>query len=426
MFESVSLRKLRWMFRPVMGLAIIFVTQGIVCETASAQLLIDRLRARINARQSAPAPQPGPSYQAPRNPNSPDPNITPRLLATPLQSPNSPTLASPSFGIEVSASVSAGYQGLEVLGFNPGSSAQAAGIRAGDLIVSVGGMRTDSLEAAATAQRQISGGRPVVVQVLRDGRLYQTRLAATTIANPASAGNEATATPAAGGPTARAAAKLPLETNASNANSGPTLARPRASLGIEARDATPQRGVLIVTAHEGAAGAIAGIQPGDRVVSAAGRLIRDTSSLVRELSLFNPGESVTLGIVRGQAMTEIDVEMGGPGGVLAKSATEKPPTEKTIEVKGASVLETVGPPADAMTEASTPTNDPKSPKSNPPFGDSLLGGVGSVIGDFFAGKSSDSDSAEGDDAMSDDPLSLPEDVAADAFEPGSNELPAPK
>ncbi|MBB3208364.1 membrane-associated protease RseP (regulator of RpoE activity) [Rhodopirellula rubra] len=369
MLVSVCLKKSRSVCLSLASVFLFVMMQGVFCQPASAQRLLDRWRARIEARR-IPQPPVTPPYQSPANSGSP------RVLATPVpgqggqsqgasgsasaEDAEQDETSSPTFGIEVSPVASGRYRGLQVLGFTAESNAPKMGIRLGDVIVSIDGVRTDSMEAVAAAQRRVASGTQAVVHILRGGRLYQTKLA--TIDGDDSASDDA-----------RLSAKPPVD----RSKTGPTLARPRGSLGLEARDASPQRGVLVVTVKEGSAGERSGIKPDDRIVSAAGRLVRDTSGLVRELALLNPGESVTLGIVRGDSMREIEAEMGGPGGVPAQSATD---LKKTVE--GKSVLDTSEPNQESVAET---------PADQPSAGESLLGGVGSALGSFFSGQSTASE-----------------------------------
>ncbi|EMI40423.1 serine proteinase HtrA [Rhodopirellula sp. SWK7] len=369
MLVSVCLKKSRSVCLSLASVFLFVMIQGVFCQPVSAQRLLDRWRARIEARRM-PQPPVTPPYQSPAN------SGVPRVLATPVpgqggrsqgasgaasaEDAEQDETSSPTFGIEVSPVAAGRYRGLQVLGFTAESNAPKMGIRPGDVIVSIDGMRTDSMEAVAAAQRQVASGTQAVVHILRGGRLYQTKLA--TIDGDDSASDDT-----------RLSAKPPVD----RSKTGPTLARPRGSLGLEARDASPQRGVLVVTVKEGSAGERSGIKPKDRIVSAAGRLVRDTNGLVRELALLNPGESVTLGIVRGDSMREIEAEMGGPGGVPARSATD---LKKTAE--GRSVLDKSEPNQDSISETQA---------EQPSAGESLLGGVGSALGNFFSGQPTASD-----------------------------------
>ncbi|MCM2371183.1 PDZ domain-containing protein [Aporhodopirellula aestuarii] len=408
MFVSVSSKKSRSVVLTFVGVVLLVVVQGAFCQPASAQRLMERLRARIEARRV-----PQPPAEQPQTPASSEGN---RVLATPVPRQGNGKQnaadakssadakrdqdAAPTFGIEVSPVAAGTYRGLQVLGFTPDSKAPSVGIRPGDVIVSIDGIRTDSVEAVAAAQRRVEAGAQAVVHILRNGRLYQTKLA--TIAGPVSvltddlAGDTERRPDDSSSGEARSAAKPPLD----RSKQGPTLAQPRASLGVEARDASPLRGVLVAIVNAGMAGEIAGLKPNDRIVSVSGRLIRDTNGLLREIALLNPGDSVTLGVVRGDSIREIEVEMGGPGGVPARAATG--PVDESA---GGSVLERAETVAPSQPASET---DPK-----PATGESLLGGLGSTLGSLFSGgQSGANEDAKGKETS--------------GAKPGESELPPPQ
>jgi membrane-associated protease RseP (regulator of RpoE activity) len=189
-----------------------------------------------------------------------------------------------------------------------------------------------------------------------------------------------------------------------NNNGAPTLARSRGSLGIEVRDATPQRGVLVVTVPDNTAGKVAGLAVGDRIVSASGRLIRGTDDLLREISILQPGDEIEFGLVRGDNLLQKQIEMGGPGGVPTRSAiaNSKPDVAN----------------ADAQTAETTAAN-----------AGGFLGGMGSMFGKMLGGDASNSQPPAGEELPAPvaepkasftlpaptaevDPLALPDDSAA--------------
>ncbi|TWT72908.1 PDZ domain-containing protein [Allorhodopirellula solitaria] len=446
----------------------------VLSQPVAAQGLFNRIRARVEARMGVPPLPPRPPVAPPgfrgyRQPvgspeATPAPSARrPRVLATPTPRPPaerlspSPTrlpadvgareTADNTFGVEVVPVVVGTDRGLEVRRFLPGSQLPEVGIRRGDVIVSIDGTRTDSTSAIVAARRQIEPGQRASMQIVRSGRLYQVRLPAWQAIDAAGAGSDsiaATAPRQAESPT-RFSAKPPMEDSSilsspietgryqsSSADTSPTapqptnptLARPRASLGVSVRDATPQRGVIVIAVTDGSAGQSGGLRVDDRIVSAAGRLIRDTSGLIRELALTQPGDTVSLGIVRGEEMRELPMEMGNADGNPIRPAS------------GVAAANSAPPSTPAAPTGGTPDADdaPSDASSQ------LLNGVGAALGNFFgsapsspaAPSSSDSqpkaatdqdDSKEANDVFElpapaaepepapEDPLALPEDGA---------------
>lgn len=449
MIESFTLKNVRFVGSMMTSTMLIVATPCVYCESASAQGLLNRIRARVEARMTLPPPPPvlpaNPyGYRPPATvPNSNETAFPqrPRVLATPTPQQYQVSgqyrapftgfneVDEPTFGVEIAPVGFGPNQGLEVRGFRPDSPLPKAGIRPGDVIVAIDGRRTDSMAAMFEARRRISPGDTPMMQIVRGGQLYQVRLPAWPADNRA--GPQANAIAAAesdrSGAGPRFAAKpplddLPLEDSSivsspieaagyrvaqrdrpqsQDLPDGPTPARPRASLGISARDASPQRGVIVVVVNDGSAGKSAGVEVNDRIVSAAGRLIRDTGGLIREFAFSKPGDSVTLGIVRGDAMREVVVEMGGPDGTVPRAATD--------------VAKSTGPTAKA-------TNGQPAGEAASSSGNSLLSGVGSALGNFFGGASAQQmDSAKDADNELDGEVDNEVDGQADQV----FELPAP-
>lgn len=356
-----SVQRAGLILKPIgLSLLCLVVISLVDSSTVSAQGLFGRMRARIEARRQPVPPVPNPA--AP-NPNAPNPALrspvvpeasgpmptSPRVLATPGFSPNavpgsSPDseglLNTPAFGIDVSPARVGQYQGLRVIGFQPNSRAPSAGLQLGDVIVSIEGQATRSLADVSRSMANLPVGQGAEIQVIRNGRLYRTKV--PVIAEvPAIAEDPAIA---------NASAAKPPVTPATS----PTLARPRSSLGLDVRNASPQRGIEVVVAPEGTAGVIGGLQPQDRIVSVEGRLVKNIDGLIRELSVKQPGDLVQFGVVRGESMLELDIMMGGPGGKPIRGATEL--------------------------NAPTPASADKKDDS----GNSLLGGMGAALGGLFA------------------------------------------
>lgn len=454
--------------------AMVLATSCALCESASAQGLLNRIRTRVESRMLLPPPP----AVAPANPYGyrppiagpyANPALSPqrtRVLATPVplqpvpqqygpqqsvpqqygrsgQSIAPPTgfheVDEPTFGVEIAPVGFGPNRGLEVRGFLPDSPLPDAGIRPGDVIVSIDGVRTDSMAAMLSARRRISPGDSPMMQIVRGGELLQVRLPVWPADERAGrrldsiVAAEANSSRTAGEP--RYAAKPPLDnvpagyssdddssvmrspieatgySTTQNENprnpdlpAGLKPVRPRASLGISARDASPQRGVIVVDVNDGSAGKIAGIEVNDRIVSVAGRLIRDTGGLIREFSLSKPGDSVTLGIVRGDAMRDVVVELGGPDGMLARVSTDA---------------------SNSTASATKPTDGPlaegQSTESPSSSGNSLFSGVGSALGNFFSGAPAQQmDTAESTDEATEDQSEQVYELPAPAAEPDSN------
>ncbi|KLU02451.1 amino-acid metabolism [Rhodopirellula islandica] len=432
-------RRSNWI-RWAVCLSMISCLHAIDASDASAQRLLERLRNRIQSPPPSPLSQP--PYQNPAASNRAS-SARPRTLATPIPRNNasadrrtSATLRSAStvdgqsattgrageiasddvqFGMRVSPAVVGGYQGLRVDGFSSQSRADEAGVRPGDLIVAIGNSRTRTLDEAVSALddiRSTPGQAPAVaMQLFRGGRLYRGNVPAISSARvaakppitlPPSSQSvldntnrnqpRANELPAPQLPPP-ASERLSPPTN----NTTPRLARSRGSLGIEVRDATPQRGVSVVSVPENTAGKVAGLAVGDRIVSASGRLIRGTDDLLREISILQPGDQIEFGLIRGDAMLQKQIEMGGPGGAPTRSAI-------------------------ANSERDAANANEETPEASGTESGGFLGGMGSVFGKMLGGNGSNSQAPTGEEL----PAPSAEPKASFTLPAPTETLPSPK
>ncbi|MGI9473660.1 MAG: PDZ domain-containing protein, partial [Rubripirellula sp.] len=140
---------------------------------------------------------------------------------------------------------------------------------------------------------------------------------------------------------------LPRSKEAPALEPAPQSDRAPVALGVSVRPFEGARGVSVSEVRPGTPAFAAGLQPGDRIVSVDGRLTADVEAFKREIQGRGRGESLSLGLVRGQKM-------------LRTTATLSPPTPtgKVANDGGAKKQEN---------------------------GSSVLGGIGSVLGGLFGG-----------------------------------------
>jgi membrane-associated protease RseP (regulator of RpoE activity) len=327
------------------------------------------------------------------------------------------------FGIDVLPTQLGDYGGLQVLGFRSESQARQAGLELGDVIVSIGGVQVGAPASLVPAQPRSRVGQPVEMQIIRGGQFYRVQVPVIGVVDEqepgsplsqdtgltqdtqdmrsnrtAEAGDSLAESQQLDSRSSRALSKPPVDSA-----SGPTLARPRSSLGVDARDAKPKRGVEVVVVRERTAGAIGGLKPGDRIVSLEGRLVLDLNGLIRELAMSQPGDEVPFGIVRGDSMLELTVEMGGPGGMPFRAATETRSAETGSAETGSAETGSAEKSTEAKLSSPGPKTNPesKTKKSVADGGSSFLGGMGAALGGFFQGsqaKNTNSKSAGADES----------------------------
>jgi serine protease Do len=181
-----------------------------------------------------------------------------------------------SFGLAVPS-------GALVASVEDGSPAKAAGIEPGDVILSFGGKDVESAGQLPALVAAATPGHSVAVSLWRDRARHDVRVTvAGTTDGTASASN---ADAAQGG---RLGMRVrPLSPSERRANDGATG--------------------LLVESVAGAA-AEAGIRPGDIVLSAAGRAVRDVGDL--RAAVAGAKKHVALLVQRGEARIFVPVELG--------------------------------------------------------------------------------------------------------------------
>lgn len=436
-------------FVSVCSFALLLSVSWGIESSASAQGLFGRLRARIEARQQPQPPAatqrpPAATQRVPANPRA-NPQLNPgqpRVLATPggsaermssgdRRSSSVPGPAPmPTFGIDVTPARVGQYQGLRVTGFQAGSQAPQAGLQPGDVIVSIQGQRTQSLEDVSRSLQSSPVGQQGEIQLYRNGRLYRAMVPVI-----ASEQEQGESNPSDSNRNPRSVAKPPIGQSPANQSpakrvavnqvsgqpsaNGPTLAKPRSSLGLEVRNASPQRGIEVVVAPAGTAGVVGGLKPLDRIVSVEGRLVREIDDLIRELSLTQPGDSMQFGVVRGESMLELDIEMGGPGGKPIRSATEKSITDTDSESEtspnGGGLLGGMGAALGGLFSSEKPKAETRLPSPSRSPSQSISGEMSSAR---------NTNATSGGELLEPDPLALPEDNSPDR-KGSADILPAP-
>lgn len=153
-----------------------------------------------------------------------------------------------------------------------GSPADAAGIRAGDIITAVAGKPVDSRESFSTFTATLASGQPVPMNVDREGA---TRTLSVRPVDPP-------------------------------ADLGLRMLREVAGLGV----ADERRAVVIDDVSSGSRAAEVGLQPGDLIVAINGAEIRSTREANTELIRGAERSSIILSVARGRYVYNLTFPMG--------------------------------------------------------------------------------------------------------------------
>ncbi|MEM9585906.1 MAG: PDZ domain-containing protein [Planctomycetota bacterium] len=396
-----------------LGLLTLLV-MAIPAERASAQGLFQRLRQRLAAPvypPPAPTPQVAPRGRYQVGPRSADPaarRVAPIAENGSNESSNdgpangerrsqpdeeldagdaSETQASQDAQGRASLGVEAferrdGVPGIQIVRFFDQSQADEAGLRPGDLIVSMQGYPTPSIDSMAPVMQAIGVGNVARLRIVRQGRMYEARV--PLVAGRPTVSDEGRPTPAPSlDPSALAGPdQSDVSRQASRPRLGPSAANPdiepgakppavrndgsRLQIGVELSDRIGQRGAIIRKVASGSPAEVAGLRAGDRVVAVDGRVLLDAEGLIREVSQPRSaaGGELTLRLIRDGSLRDVTVtpqrNLANGSWDLAQSDTTANNTELGNE-----------------TAPSTITSGGAS--------GTLLQGVGSMLGGLFGG-----------------------------------------
>jgi len=153
-----------------------------------------------------------------------------------------------------------------------GSPAQAAGLRAGDVITAVAGKPVDSRESFSTLTATLAGGQPIDLSIMREGSTSHVSVRPT---DP---------------PT----------------NLGLRVLSEIAGLQVENSGGN----VVISDVNPGSRGATVGLQSGDVIVGVNGAEVRSTTDLNNELTKAVERSSIVLSVARGRYIYNLTFPMG--------------------------------------------------------------------------------------------------------------------
>jgi membrane-associated protease RseP (regulator of RpoE activity) len=198
-------------------------------------------------------------------------------------------------------------RGLRVATVEPAGPAATAGIQVGDILRSIDGQVVRTPEQLRTAVESHKPGERVSITYERGERELQARAVLT--AAPANAQIEST--PAAAPP--------------ANQGTAPNQAQQRGRLAVTVQPITPalqqrlnlQRdsGVVVTQVTPGGAGAAAGLQTGDVILSVAGVLVGTVDELQRQLLAAPVNQAVDIGVQRGAAQITLKASLPPQAGL---------------------------------------------------------------------------------------------------------------
>ena len=209
-------------------------------------------------------------------------------------------------------------EGAVITEVGEGSPADEAGLLSGDIIVEFDGERVRSAQQLTRLVQETPAGRTVNGMVMRDGERVELEVTPTE----------------AEGPFQRVGPNLTFRMPAvpafdwTSRNGGDLTAfygnagRSTALLGIRLQELGPQlaehfgveTGVLVTRVTEDSPASEAGLVAGDVITTIYGRVVDDVRDVQRRVRRADPGEDITLGVVRDKEEITVQVPLAQDSG----------------------------------------------------------------------------------------------------------------
>lgn len=224
--------------------------------------------------------------------------------------------------------------GLLIVAVDPNGPAAAAGLARGDIVLSVDGTRVNSIADLATALAAVGPATPITLQVQHGDEQQAVKVIAAMRNQRAYLGILPYGEPAA----MRPATPLPI---APSAAATTTIEVAPAQPATVPDAVTPSVNTTIAFAIRevatGSAAAVAGLQPGDMITALDGEAMADPAALRTYLANRQPGDTITLTVVRGAAApADVVLTLGqGPEGQAQLGVTMGVMVTATLEGQGA-------------------------------------------------------------------------------------------
>ncbi|TWU40520.1 PDZ domain-containing protein [Novipirellula artificiosorum] len=252
-----------------------------------------------------------------------------------------------SIGVDVkSSSAQPGGlpEGLIVSRISDQSLADEAGLRVGDLIISLDGQPTANVAAVRGVLDQKKPGDRVVARVIRGQESGNLSLPLV---------EQLAETPAAS------------ETLKKSVAAQPRGDMSAARLGIEVENGQNIRGAVVSHVKPGSAGESLGLRTSDRIVSIDDEFIASGEQFLNKLSDWNSQEPLEIQLIRDEKLYTMSLDL----------TAAKPFAPNGEKAAAASIAGSGEMPLDSATEKSS--------------GKSVLGGIGSALGGLFGGMGGD-------------------------------------
>lgn len=264
-------------------------------------------------------PAPRPADEAVAVPSMPS-------MPSPDESAEAQEGARPWLGVTIQNSEGGSAPGIDVVGVAEGSPAAESGIREGDRIIAIDGVRVSDVDALADAIFSKGLGKKATIVLSRgsDTRIVMVPLMARDEASNAGAD-------AASATVGDSADDADSSDDSGNREEARADARP-GFLGVYLADG--EGGAAVTDTIEDTAAASAGMKAGDVITSVNNQSVSGSNDLVETLRSFREGDSITLTIRRGGSAMNKTVTLGSRPASLDQTASSMPMEEiESIEAE---------------------------------------------------------------------------------------------
>lgn len=223
--------------------------------------------------------------------------------------------------------------GLLIVAVDPNGPAAAAGLVRGDIVLSVDGTPVNSIADLATALATVGAATPITLQVQHGDEQQAVEVVADVRNQRAYLGILPYGQPTA----TRPATPLPIPPSvAATTTVEVAPAQPAPAPDVVTPTVNTTVAFVIREVAKGSAAAVAGLQSGDMITALDGETMADPAALRTYLANRQPGDTITLTVVRGAAAPkDVVLTLGqGPEGQAQLGVTVGVMVTATLERQG--------------------------------------------------------------------------------------------
>ena len=209
-------------------------------------------------------------------------------------------------------------EGAVITAVGEGSPAEEAGLLSGDILVEFDGERVRSAQQLTRLVQETPAGRTVNGTVMRDGARVELEVTPTEAESPFQRVRRQLTFRMPTAPAFDWTSRSGSDLTAFYGDAGRSIGL----LGFRLQELGPQlaehfgveTGVLVTSVSEDSPAAEAGLSAGDVITTIYGRAVDDVRDVQRRVRRADPGEDITLGVVRDKEEITVQLPLGQDSG----------------------------------------------------------------------------------------------------------------